>query len=35
MDNSELCYKTKSDNGMTPNKNKKLFKYYCAKINNE
>ena len=23
MDNSELCYKTKSDNGTTPNKNKK------------
>ena len=24
MDNSELCHKTKSDNGMSPNRNKDL-----------
>ena len=26
MDNSELCYKTKSDNGTTPNRNKKVLR---------
>ena len=33
-DNSELRYETKSDNGRTPHK-QKIFKEYCAKINNE
>ena len=31
-DNSKLCYKTKNDNDMSPNRNKKI---YCAKINSE
>ena len=34
-DNSVLCYNTKSDNGTTPNRSKKYFKEYWAKIHNE
>ena len=31
MDNSELCYKTKSDNGTTPNRNKKVLRRTAQK----